>query len=392
MRRRPGPIAICQFAEALPCEGSSFYEILFLVIFWVLAAIFDVYYEASILGFEARIPGEPYNFGRTLFIVLLVSFVSATLVACLEVLYLSEKLRRRPLGITLLLKTTFYLSCIFITTSAAAWINISFDFERSFFHQEVLEHFIDYMASAEMISTFVYWGLMVLLALFILEVSEKFGQGVLLSFMLGKYYRPREELRIFMFMDLKSSTAFAEKLGHLKYSRLIQDCFYDLTDVVTKYKAVIYQYVGDEIVLTWLLNQGIEQGNCLKTFYAYDEAIQRRANYYNAEYGVIPVFKAGLNAGIVTAAEVGEIKKELAYHGDAINTAARIQDQCNAFGSRLLVSEELRNYLLDHHEYDFKLIGDVALKGKELSVSIYDVRRLNQSAPDPRPLPSRSTA
>ncbi|MHC4457755.1 MAG: adenylate/guanylate cyclase domain-containing protein, partial [Planctomycetota bacterium] len=88
-------------------------------------------------------------------------------------------------------------------------------------------------------------------ALFILQVSDKFGQGVLISFLLGKYHRPKEDDRIFMFMDLKSSTTYAEKLGHIKYSQFIQDCFFDITDVITKYDAKIYQYVGDEVVLSW---------------------------------------------------------------------------------------------------------------------------------------------
>jgi len=33
-------------------------------------------------------------------------------------------------------------------------------------------------------------------------------------------------------------------------------------------------------------------------------------------------------------AEVGEIKTEIAYHGDTINTAARIQEQCNVLKQR----------------------------------------------------------
>jgi len=44
-------------------------------------------------------------------------------------------------------------------------------------------------------------------------------------------------------MDLKSSTYYAEQLGHFKYSRLIQDCFNDLSASVLKNKAQIYQFV-----------------------------------------------------------------------------------------------------------------------------------------------------
>ena len=107
-------------------------------------------------------------------------------------------------------------------------------------------------------------------------------------------------------MDLKSSTTHAEKLGHFKYSQLIQDCFYDLTDVVLCHEAQIYQYVGDEVVLTWKVDKGIKNNNCIHTFLEYDKAIKDRTNYYHNKYGLVPQFKAGLNLGDVTVAEVGE--------------------------------------------------------------------------------------
>ena len=55
----------------------------------------------------------------------------------------------------------------------------------------------------------------------------------------------------------------------------------------------------------------------------------QRREYYEQEYGVYPEFKAGLHGGALMVAEVGSVKKELAYHGDVINTSARIQAECN---------------------------------------------------------------
>ncbi len=354
---------------------TTFYKILFLVTFWVLAAVFIVFYEASVLGFKAPEAGMPYNFPRILLIVVLVTVVGATAVSSCDVLFLSRLLRRRPYGITLIIKTAFYLCCIFIFTSLAVLLIYSYDFNRPIYDKDLLAQYVKYMSSVQVVMTFIYWGIMVLFALFVLQVSEKFGQGVLLDFLLGKYHQPREEHRIFMFMDLKSSTTYAEKLGHLKYSQLIQDCFFDLTDVVARHRAVIYQYVGDEVVLTWDLTDGLTHGECLQIFYAYDDAIRRRRAHYEAQYGTIPEFKAGLNAGLVTAAEVGEIKKELAYHGDVLNTASRIQGKCNELGRRLLISEAMKDQVDTVTGYAFGLMGEVTLKGKEHAVRIYDVVR-----------------
>ena len=170
------------------------------------------------------------------------------------------------------------------------------------------------------------------------QVNQMLGSNNLWKVIRGKFYEPREEYRIFMFLDLKDSTRHAEQLGHVKYSRLIQDCFNDL-GVVIENEAEIYQYVGDEAVLTWPLRSGLRNDNCINAFYRFKNQLLKRQDYYKKQYHCIPHFKAGLNEGIVTVTEVGRYKKEIAYHGDTINTAARIQKKCNELGYELLISE-----------------------------------------------------
>ena len=77
--------------------------------------------------------------------------------------------------------------------------------------------------------------------------------------------------------------------------------------------------------------------------------------------------------GMVTATEVGKYKKEIAYHGDVINTAARIQGMCNHFEVLLLVSETLKESLPTNNPLNFIYKGAVSLKGKSEEVGIYSV-------------------
>lgn len=72
-----------------------------------------------------------------------------------------------------------------------------------------------------------------------------------------------------MFLALKSSATIAETLGHHKYSQLIQDCFYDINDVVPKYDAEIYQYLVDEVVLSWPHKKGLANKNCVALFFNF---------------------------------------------------------------------------------------------------------------------------
>jgi len=354
-------------------KKRDLYKIGFLICFWELCAIFITYYDASVSGFRSEIDGQYYNFTRVLISSVINCLIGASILGSLEVLVLGKLLRKKPLGVSILIKTSVYLVFILFFTSMSTLYLYGAEISRPMFSREVLYHYVNTFLNVRVVMMIVYWGIACMLALFFLQINEKFGQGVLINFLLGRYHRPKEDKRIFMFMDLKSSTKYAEKLGHIRYSGFIQDCFFDLTDIVLSHGAKIYQYVGDEVVLSWDIDKGIDHQNCLRTFFAYDNLLRNRRSYYESKYGVVPEFKAGLNLGPVTVAEVGEIKKELAYHGDVLNTAARIQGRCNDYNRKLLVSEELKACFNDQTHYGFEFLGDVILKGKENPVNIYAV-------------------
>ncbi len=349
------------------------YKILFLVGFWMACATFIVFYEGAVLQNTAIETQTPYRLSSVLMAVLPVTLIGSLLVASCDVLILGRLLRRRPYGTVLLVKTAFYLGCITVFTSLAVLLVDSRQLARPILSSEVLESYAQYVSSPQVLMTYLWWGICVLSGLFILQINEKFGQGVLFDMLRGRYHSPKEEDRIFMVLDLKSSTSHAEDLGHIKYSRLIQDCFFDLTDVVVEFGASIYQYVGDEVVLTWRLSKNKTLEKCIGVFFAYCGALEARKDHYEANFGFVPEFKAGLHAGRVTVAEVGEIKKELAYHGDPLNTVSRIQGKCNELGQRLLLSEQFAR-LADHPVgYSFVRLDEIKLRGKRQPITVYGV-------------------
>jgi adenylate cyclase len=355
---------------------TQLYKITFLVSYWVFAAIFYICFEAAILVTYAPI-GRPYNFLISLVVAILGTILPSTAIASFEILYFTKLLRKKPFGITLLIKTSFYLISIFVFSSIAVLVTDSLNFDKSIFHPDVIALYLKYLSSPGLIMMMVFWGLAVLSGIFIIHINDYFGQGVLVNFLLGRFHTPKEEVRIFMFMDLKSSTSYAEEYGHIKYSHLIQDCFYDLTDIVYNRCAKVYQYVGDEVILTWEVERGIHNNNCLQTFFDFDRAIKNKKDYYTTKYGLIPEFKAGLHYGDVIITEIGGAKEELAYHGDTVNTAARIQSVCNERDKKLIVSAELLSILNDTEldkKYCFESEGITHLKGKKHAVGIFSVK------------------
>ena len=194
-----------------------------------------------------------------------------------------------------------------------------------------------------------------------------------MNFFTGKYHSPTEELRIFMFSDMKSSTTIAEQLGHIKYFELLKEYYSDFSEAIIQHFGEIYQYVGDEIIISWKYEDGIANNNCLKCFFAMKEDLHKRADWYSATYGVIPTFKAGLHFGKVTTGEIGELKKEIIFTGDVLNTTARIQGLCNQLNVDLLISGDLRQGIPIQPKFTIQSLGKNELKGKEESMELYTV-------------------
>ncbi|MBR31777.1 MAG: hypothetical protein CMN77_10705 [Spirochaetaceae bacterium] len=85
----------------------------------------------------------------------------------------------------------------------------------------------------------------------VFQASELIGSGELRRFVTGRYHRPKTEFRVFLFLDLVSSTSIAERIGSLSFLNLLDDFYRDLTEAILRSRAEIYKYVGDEIILTW---------------------------------------------------------------------------------------------------------------------------------------------
>lgn len=220
---------------------------------------------------------------------------------------------------------------------------------------------------------FLYRAALMGATMVMVRLDDQFASGTS-GFLLGRYFKPRQELRIFMFLDLRSSTAVAERIGDTHYFQLLNELYADITDPVIYSEGDIYQYVGDELSVTWDLRKGIKDQRCLRCFFAIKEKLAKRAAHYQKRYGFVPVFKAGFHYGQVTTGEIGQVKKQTVFSGDAVNTAAHIQAACNDYGVDVLLSKELLEVMdLPTGKWNTRDLGEAQLKGKRRNVRLYTV-------------------
>lgn len=345
-------------------------------IIWLIAGVLYALVERGLMGNAVIYPatGNDYDFKTSLIGLSIGSPIMGFLVGVLEVTLFKNIFKQYSFRLKLLLKTLFYVLVIFTLLVVLTFLINGFRLNLPIWNKEVVNSMYAFVGNFAFTSTMIYGGVFVALGLFVSEMIDSLGVLVISSFFTGRYYRPQVENRIFMFLDMKSSTTIAEKLGHETYYQFLNAYYRDMTKAIIETQGEIYQYVGDEIVVSWPLAQGLNKNNCLRCFFLIKAILVQNSSKYLNTYGLIPEFKAGLHCGQVTTGEIGVIKKDILFTGDILNTTARIQALCNTLQTDLLLSHELVSQLKTDKEFSIDDLGEFELRGKGQKVKLYTVK------------------
>lgn len=345
---------------------------------WMVSAIISSFIEKGILGEATHYPstGNPYDFTTNFLVSSSFALIIGMIVGAIEISYLHKLFLKQSFTRKLVLKTLIYIGILITFLLFTSWLNNANRIGRELSDPQVEESVGIFFFSFAFVSVSIYIAVAIIISLFYAEVSDNLGQGVLVNFFTGKYHHPREEDRIFMFLDMKSSTTIAEELGHVQYFEYLKEYYAAISDPIVEYGGEVYQYVGDEIIVSWGLKEGLYQNNCLNCFYAMSEKLKLEAEQFESKYGIVPDFKAGIHHGQVTVGEIGEIKTHIMFSGDVLNTTARIQGLCNQYQEDLLISESIVEKLSAPIRFRFSPLGEVDLRGRNELIVLYAVQKL----------------
>ena len=205
---------------------------------------------------------------------------------------------------------------------------------------------------------------------FLFEVNSLLGQNALLSFVTGRYHRPRVEDRVFLIIDMKNSTAAAERLGTIDFHRLLNHFVTDLSGPIAFHHGQIHKYVGDELIATWPLVRGVRDAMCIRACFAALARLAAHSTNYRREFGTEVEVRASLHCGPVVVGEMGSVKKEIALLGDTLNTAARLIDVCRDSGESVIASASLIDQLAPPPDVTVRPLGPIQLRGKEQIIGL----------------------
>ncbi|WP_370086478.1 adenylate/guanylate cyclase domain-containing protein [Ekhidna sp.] len=294
------------------------------------------------------------------------------LVGTVELVILERRFRNFSFARKVGYKFLIYLTLMIALQAIFFPIASAIEHSTSLLNPQVWNKTGQYFQSIVFINTMIQLSFHLILSLLYAAISENLGHQVMINFFTGRYHKPRVEKRIFMFLDMKNSTTIAEKLGHIKYFDFLQQYYDSMTDPIINHLGEVYQYIGDEVVVSWKEDLGLNKNNCINCLKGVKESMKTLLSEFEKQHGIETGFKAGMHLGEVTTGEIGALKKEIVFSGDVLNTTARIQALCNTHDEILIISEELKNQLPE--KLETRNLGEMTLKGKQVPMEVFGVK------------------
>lgn len=341
--------------------GSS---LVFWGIMWGLISTLEI-------GYELDLRFDFWN----LITFLVVSLIGLTFTTSLEILVFKQIFRTWTFGWAILLKSIISSMVVFAITILSALV-FKYVFGRlPLIGGEMQSAVWDLFSLPLFWGAVVYWSAIIDLNFFMLSAHTLTGTILFTQYTRGRFYKPTEEDRIFLFVDMDRSTSIAEKLGNEHYFGLLNEIYFDFSFPIELHNAEIYQYVGDEVVMSWDMESGIDKNRCVRLYFELEWILERNAIKYKQKYGAAPTFKGALHSGCVTTGEVGYIRTAILHSGDVINTASRLERLSGKLKRKLLITEELFKQL-DTSTLEYEALGEFELSGKKNRLPVYAINKI----------------
>jgi len=263
-------------------------------------------------------------------------------------------------------KTVIYFLFFLLIIPSIIGFMESVYYKKGFLEHMRSQQFRDFILEEDYVIILFYALFFIALINFTRLISRKLGQGTLLNYISGIYHKPREVQRIFMFLDLRSSTTIAEKLGAITYHKLLREFFEDITECIVLSHGIIYRYVADQVVVCWNYDEGLKNANCIKAYTLIKVRLKKLTEKYLLKYNVVPAFTASFHCGTVVIGEIGDIKSQIVYHGEVLYQLAEIEKKCSELKQPILISESLKEKIVLPSLYKMTKVGEIKATQKEM--------------------------
>ncbi|VEG90246.1 adenylate/guanylate cyclase domain-containing protein [Legionella spiritensis] len=177
-----------------------------------------------------------------------------------------------------------------------------------------------------------------------------------------------------LFSDIKDFTGLSEKTDPKMLMNYLSEFFQSMTDSVIHHHGTLDKYIGDAVMAFWnapLTDNEHARHACQSAMDMI--AAVAKLNEKNIEKGSpIINIRIGIHSGQAVVGNVGSSDR-LSYTalGDTVNMASRLETINKLYNTRVIVSHA--TFQQTEKYFTFRLIDEVAVRGKQESSKIYEL-------------------
>ncbi|MBE9125550.1 response regulator [Coleofasciculus sp. LEGE 07092] len=180
-----------------------------------------------------------------------------------------------------------------------------------------------------------------------------------------------------LFADIRSFTSLSERMSPKDNFDFINAYLSRVSPVIRNHHGFIDKYIGDAVMALFppTADDAVQA--------AID--MQKQVSLYNCQRqknGKEPIaIGIGLHTGSLMLGTVGELQRmDTTVIADAVNLASRLEGLTKIYGVDILISEQTRDRLQNPHQYDYRFLGRVTVKGKSQPIAVFEIFDSNPQA------------
>ena len=180
---------------------------------------------------------------------------------------------------------------------------------------------------------------------------------------------PQQSEATVLFIDIAGFTTMCEALDPNQIIAMLNDYFDCATQIIESHGGIITQFQGDAILAVYNVFDDLDH----HADAALDSAIALQQQVTTRTFEGLKIkVRCGVNTGSMVAGNVGaKARLSFTVHGDAVNTASRLEQENKVLHTDILISETTRVLLVEPDRVI--KAGEVLLRGRHSMTGLYTV-------------------
>jgi adenylate cyclase len=296
------------------------------------------------------------------------------IIGLFEVYLFSPRAHQKSFFILLFTRVVIYMVSIAFVILIVVTLTRSIRHHQPLFEALLSEESIVYITQGKFKTAVVFAFIASVLVNFTRVISFKIGRGVLIDFILGVYQKPRLVERVFLLLQITNANQLLKEYTLESYHNFLNKIYKEIAIAAMYNGGYVYEYVDNQIILYWKAPKRGWQSHLFPCYNAILAVMKNNEAYFNKAYNLVPKLVCVAHGGEVVQAEIGELKTEIVFHGDVLNTVGRMMQVAIERGKVLVISEYVQQHIINKEEsVQINSIGQIALRGKQQPVDLFSI-------------------